>query len=129
MVEGEYRTGEPVGRPCCKKARAEVLAACITRLRESRDACTLSQHSALFNLAIKVLQNLQPAASDLEALLREEWNKAIDHLEKYAKNLGHKNLAGGKTDWGKGYNDAMLEIESQIRFQRKEKARASEGKS
>ena len=80
-----------------KQARAEVLAACMAALEKSRafqqrqasaaqdrgDRELVSSHERLeycFAVALTVLRNVQPAAADLEALLREEREKYLEAL-------------------------------------------------
>ena len=66
-----------------KQAGAEVLAACIARLRESAKAFTNSYNAHLFGMAVKVLENLQPAASGLGELLRKAELRGILLAHKF----------------------------------------------
>ncbi len=87
-LEQGYAERDRTAKEAEKQARAEVLAACIATLEERRayhekqaeilqGACRhkevpyheLQEHH--FAVVLEVLRELQPAASDLEALLRE----------------------------------------------------------
>ncbi len=144
MPEGEYRTGEPTKRPCCEQARAEVLAACIYA------TCALCRtekpylmwfggknwkgryqawvHDVKLEGRVEVqtcpadaMHSLQPAAKDLEELLREAGLKGrIAQLEAMKGED-----AGGMwfPDPGKPtVNNRIAELKAEL-----EKARASEG--
>jgi len=52
------------------RIRAEVLAACICKLRESASNFSYAENTYIFGLAVKVIENLQPAASDLEEYVK-----------------------------------------------------------
>ena len=81
-----------------KKARAEVLAACIERANNSlhhRADCRCDQCQFVDEL-IESLRQLQPAASDLEELLRKEREKHwIEVLYEVRRQLvGARNIHG-----------------------------------
>ena len=84
MVEGEYTRKESTGRPCCKQARAEVLAACILVLERhlanfDKDPTTIegAVRQDTKRAAVNLLKTVHPAASALEALLREARLEAL----------------------------------------------------
>jgi len=84
MVEGEYTRKESTGRPCCKQAQAEVLASAITLLDNVIFAesllCYKTSGMEILQAVRKNLHSLQPAAKDLEELLRKEQLEAAKRL-------------------------------------------------
>ena len=120
-----------------KQARAEVLAACKAKvnIRIHNAQCSELpgdiQDVGLLSLVRQDLEQLQPAASNLEALLREEWNKAIDAVadrcREHGKYQGERLSSGSDTGrttipfWLLGAEEDAIDS------LRKEKARA-EGK-
>ncbi|KKL95132.1 hypothetical protein LCGC14_1857720 [marine sediment metagenome] len=70
-----------------QRARAEVLAACLKKLREHEAfvECRKQEHDGIrageLLIAISAIEQLQPAAKDLEALLREAEVKGIRWAE------------------------------------------------
>ena len=73
-----------------KQARAEVLAACIAELKKQRDrqdqfeTREAGYAMAALSVAMDAISKLRPAASDLEALLREERVKELRHFAENA---------------------------------------------
>ena len=103
-----------------KRRGAEVLAAVLAKMDGPK-----MNHADLY----RAIQKLQPAAKALEALLQDKWREALIHCRDIAKEHGHRQIAGSKSDWGKGYNAAMLEIERHFASALPEKARATLEKS
>ena len=107
------------------QAQAEVLASAITLFAQREP------HHRAWAEPVRLLRNLQPAAKDLEALLREEWNKAIDAVadrcREHGKYQGERLSSGSDTGrttipfWLLGAEEDAIDS------LRKEKARA-EGK-
>jgi len=101
--------------------RVEVLATCINALcrfcaagdKPNRGGVHVS--AQIYCAAYPIL-NLQPAAAALEALLRKEWNKAIEAAANAAWNFMQ----------GPGMYDDD-DVAAEIRALRKEKARATSG--
>ena len=125
-----------------KRIRAEVLAACLGVIQEQWDylkevvlekkqgtldeedwAYIKSLNFAVANCEkfVTDLRELQPAAADLEELLREEWNKAIDAAAASFEKAQ-------PTVFGPGKMEREVGIERGILCLRKEKARAIGGK-
>ena len=75
-----------------EKARSEVLAACLAKIRERYMRLPgFDDASPEFFDLIKEIEQLHPAASDLEALLREaEIRGAMDELALIETERGHR---------------------------------------
>ncbi len=120
LMGSGYDAGFKAGQ---KQARAEVLAACLAALPTKWPTHGLGgmemseEEGDLIDLAYKRIKELQPAAKDLEALLREERVlgeiQAAEDIHETFKHLIHPPLASTQACWVCEYINV-----------RKEKARA-----
>ncbi len=63
-----------------KQSRSEVLAACVAYLKMAGEESIFTQHKQAYKNAAEVVAKLQPAASALKELLREERIKELDRF-------------------------------------------------
>ena len=110
-----------------KQARAEVLVACLKKLREHEAfvECRKQEHDGIrageLLIAISAIEQLQPSATALEALLREEREKFAVlqmHIYELLGDLHEMNAPD--------IADSMGRVETDLK--NLEKARASEVK-
>ena len=83
-------------RSCCQQARVEVLAAFIKRIREIKSNRSTAIGMNTCQLILDELNFVQPAASDLKGLLREEREKVATRLRHVADGYeqgGHTHRA------------------------------------
>lgn len=86
-----------------QRIRAEVLASVVAYLKMAGEEAIYIQHKQAFKNAAVVVAELQPAASDLEELLREERVKEVLHFVN--------NAPGYSTEVMRFIDDRIAELE------------------
>ena len=88
-MEQGYAERDKTAKGAKKQRGAEVLAACIAELKKQRDrqdqfeTREAGYAMAALSVAMDAISKLRPAASDLEALLREARQKAVSESLHY----------------------------------------------